>query len=228
MGELQFRHPFSLPPPPPLPFRRRHHREATPFLPHSHRRTNLLLRHPLLSIPAEDEDVVNVSYDGPSIFDDDVDLFFEKHHIFDDLMSTNADCDYEIGTDSRRNHFKGGVNDGDEMEIAISHNYEPIRRINFFMLIGIIRRKALVKELAAVYHAECLTYCQELLELQKKLDEPFTDINASEEPKKEMIRPSKRMKSPPLGVATINLYLHLATVPLRIDSLTKGLNRDHF
>ncbi|PIM99453.1 hypothetical protein CDL12_28054 [Handroanthus impetiginosus] len=35
-------------------------------------------------------------------------------------------------------------------------------------MIGIIRRKALIKDLAAVYHAECLTYCQELLELQKK------------------------------------------------------------
>ncbi|KAK6150081.1 hypothetical protein DH2020_017606 [Rehmannia glutinosa] len=62
-------------------------------------------------------------------------------------------------------------------------------------MIGIIRRKALIKELAAVYHAECLTYCQELLELQKKLDvQPFTDIKAPEEPRKEMLRPSKRMK----------------------------------
>lgn len=38
-------------------------------------------------------------------------------------------------------------------------------------MIGIIRRKALIKDLAAVYHAECLTYCQELLEVQKKLEE---------------------------------------------------------
>lgn len=38
-------------------------------------------------------------------------------------------------------------------------------------VIGIIKRKALIKELAASYHAECLTYCQELLELQKKVDE---------------------------------------------------------
>ncbi|KAL3643669.1 hypothetical protein CASFOL_014484 [Castilleja foliolosa] len=61
-------------------------------------------------------------------------------------------------------------------------------------MIGIIRRKALIKELAAVYHAECLTYCQELMELQKNLDEPFTDIRAPEEPRKELLRPSKRMK----------------------------------
>ncbi|GER24615.1 hypothetical protein STAS_00149 [Striga asiatica] len=45
------------------------------------------------------------------------------------------------------------------------HPFDPSR------MIGIIRRKALIKELAAAYHAECLTYCQELLELQKKIDE---------------------------------------------------------
>ncbi|KAF5736347.1 hypothetical protein HS088_TW14G00489 [Tripterygium wilfordii] len=38
-------------------------------------------------------------------------------------------------------------------------------------MIGIIKRKALIKELAAVYHAQCLSYCQELLELQKKWEE---------------------------------------------------------
>ncbi|CAN4077047.1 unnamed protein product [Withania somnifera] len=38
-------------------------------------------------------------------------------------------------------------------------------------LIGIIRRKAMIKDLAAIYHAECLAYCQELLELQKKVEE---------------------------------------------------------
>ena len=42
---------------------------------------------------------------------------------------------------------------------------------SFFEVIGIIKRKALIKDLAALYHAECLTYCQELLELQKKWDE---------------------------------------------------------
>lgn len=39
------------------------------------------------------------------------------------------------------------------------------------VVIGIIRRKALIKDLAAAYHAECLTYCQELLELQRKCEE---------------------------------------------------------
>ncbi|PPR85298.1 hypothetical protein GOBAR_AA35394 [Gossypium barbadense] len=42
-------------------------------------------------------------------------------------------------------------------------------------MIGIIKRKALIKELAAVYHAECLAKCQELLELQKKWDEGYMD-----------------------------------------------------
>lgn len=38
-------------------------------------------------------------------------------------------------------------------------------------VVGIIKRKALIKDLAAAYHAECLQYCQELLELQTKWDE---------------------------------------------------------
>ncbi|GMN43188.1 hypothetical protein TIFTF001_012389 [Ficus carica] len=46
-------------------------------------------------------------------------------------------------------------------------------------MIGIIKRKALIKELAAVYHAECLQYCQELLELQRKWDEVFDQIGSS-------------------------------------------------
>lgn len=29
----------------------------------------------------------------------------------------------------------------------------------------------MIKDLAAIYHAECLAYCQELLELQKKAEE---------------------------------------------------------
>ncbi|KAK9936822.1 hypothetical protein M0R45_013645 [Rubus argutus] len=49
-------------------------------------------------------------------------------------------------------------------------------------MIGIIRRKSLIKELAAMYHAECLSYCQELLELQRKGDE------------KDAMRPPKRLK----------------------------------
>ncbi|KAD7116876.1 hypothetical protein E3N88_04144 [Mikania micrantha] len=42
--------------------------------------------------------------------------------------------------------------------------------------IGIIKRKALIKDLAAVYHAECLAYCQVLSELQKKCEEKKLSI----------------------------------------------------
>lgn len=35
----------------------------------------------------------------------------------------------------------------------------------------------MIKELAAAYHAECLTSCQELLELQKKWDEVSNKTN---------------------------------------------------
>ncbi|KAJ4703113.1 mediator of RNA polymerase II transcription subunit 15-like isoform X1 [Melia azedarach] len=61
-------------------------------------------------------------------------------------------------------------------------------------MIGIIKRKALIKELAALYHAECLAYCQELLELQKKWEEPFVDAKAHDDTRKEMTRLPKRAK----------------------------------
>ncbi|KAL3522755.1 hypothetical protein ACH5RR_015589 [Cinchona calisaya] len=61
-------------------------------------------------------------------------------------------------------------------------------------MVGVIRRKILIKDLAAVYHAECLTYCQELLELQRKLEESYTDLKISENSKKETTRPPKRQK----------------------------------
>ncbi|XP_042485132.1 suppressor protein STP22 of temperature-sensitive alpha-factor receptor and arginine permease-like isoform X1 [Macadamia integrifolia] len=47
----------------------------------------------------------------------------------------------------------------------------PQPRFDPSRMIGIIKRKALIKDLAAVYHAECLSYCQQLLELQKKREE---------------------------------------------------------
>uniref|UniRef100_A0A2P2J0C5 Uncharacterized protein LOC105634017 n=1 Tax=Rhizophora mucronata TaxID=61149 RepID=A0A2P2J0C5_RHIMU len=63
-------------------------------------------------------------------------------------------------------------------------------------MIGIIKRKALIKELAAVYHNECLHYCRELLELQNKHEEPFMDLKAPDDSRKEPMRPSKRAKKP--------------------------------
>ncbi|KAJ0669177.1 hypothetical protein HanPI659440_Chr17g0698021 [Helianthus annuus] len=47
----------------------------------------------------------------------------------------------------------------------------PPPRFDPTRTIGIIKRKALIKDLAAAYHAECLAYCQELLELQRKCEE---------------------------------------------------------
>lgn len=61
-------------------------------------------------------------------------------------------------------------------------------------MVGIIKRKALIKDLAAVFHAECLSYCQELLELQRKWEEPFIDLTAPEDSRKDTLRPSKRTK----------------------------------
>ncbi|VVB12602.1 unnamed protein product [Arabis nemorensis] len=63
-------------------------------------------------------------------------------------------------------------------------------------MIGIIKRKALIKDLAAAYHTECLAYCRELLELQKRKDEPFLDTKATKDLKKETLRSSsKRAKN---------------------------------
>ncbi|KAK9051308.1 hypothetical protein SSX86_027941 [Deinandra increscens subsp. villosa] len=60
--------------------------------------------------------------------------------------------------------------------------------------IGIIKRKALIKDLAAVYHAECLAYCKELLELQRKCEEANADIKVAAESRKETMRPTQRHK----------------------------------
>ncbi|KAK9074383.1 hypothetical protein SSX86_006981 [Deinandra increscens subsp. villosa] len=68
------------------------------------------------------------------------------------------------------------------------------RRFDPSRTIGIIKRKALIKDLAAVYHAECLAYCQELLELQRKCEEPYADIKVSADSRKETMRPPKRLK----------------------------------
>ncbi|KAL4312183.1 hypothetical protein GQ457_01G047160 [Hibiscus cannabinus] len=61
-------------------------------------------------------------------------------------------------------------------------------------MIGVIKRKALIKELAAVYHAKCLAKCQELMELQKKWDEPYIDVKNPDDMRKEKKRLPKRLK----------------------------------
>ncbi|XP_024988710.1 WAS/WASL-interacting protein family member 3 [Cynara cardunculus var. scolymus] len=73
-------------------------------------------------------------------------------------------------------------------------NQPPLHRFDPSRMIGIIKRKALIKDLAAVYHAECLAYCQELLELQKKCEEPYADVKVAADSRKETMRPPKRLK----------------------------------
>ncbi|KAJ4912582.1 hypothetical protein Rs2_07203 [Raphanus sativus] len=59
-------------------------------------------------------------------------------------------------------------------------------------MVGIIKRKALIKDLAAAYQAECLSYCRELLDLQKRKDEPFLDTKAPDDLRKEALRSSSK------------------------------------
>uniref|UniRef100_A0A7N0VIR3 Uncharacterized protein n=1 Tax=Kalanchoe fedtschenkoi TaxID=63787 RepID=A0A7N0VIR3_KALFE len=74
-------------------------------------------------------------------------------------------------------------------------NATPSRRFDPSRMIGIIRRKALIKKLAAAYHVECLACCQELLELQKNTEEPVFDYKEPEdEMRKERQKPPKRSK----------------------------------
>ncbi|XP_010517538.1 PREDICTED: uncharacterized protein LOC104792964 [Camelina sativa] len=59
-------------------------------------------------------------------------------------------------------------------------------------MIGIIKRKALIKDLAAAHHTECLSLCRELVDLQKRKDEPFLDTNATEDLRKETLKSSSK------------------------------------
>ncbi|KAK1291630.1 hypothetical protein QJS10_CPB17g02516 [Acorus calamus] len=72
--------------------------------------------------------------------------------------------------------------------VNASVTFDPSR------MIGIIKRKALIKDLASVYHAECLNSCQELLALQRKWDELCEERRLVEDSRKETTRPPKRSK----------------------------------
>ncbi|XP_047044600.1 uncharacterized protein LOC124648961 isoform X2 [Lolium rigidum] len=63
-------------------------------------------------------------------------------------------------------------------------------------MIGVIKRKALIKELAAAYHAECVALAvAELLQLQKKWEEEqLVEAKMPEELKISSAKPSKRRK----------------------------------
>ncbi|XP_021763850.1 tyrosine-protein phosphatase non-receptor type 23-like [Chenopodium quinoa] len=75
-----------------------------------------------------------------------------------------------------------------------SYPSTPVPEFDPSRMIGIIRRKALIKDLAAAYHAECLDYCQKLLELQRRWEETYKEIKTFEDSKKDYVRPSKRVK----------------------------------
>ncbi|CAL5090308.1 unnamed protein product [Urochloa decumbens] len=62
-------------------------------------------------------------------------------------------------------------------------------------MIGIIKRKALIKDLAAAYHAECIASCKELLQLQRKWEEEqYVEAKIPEEPRSLMMKSSKHRK----------------------------------
>ncbi|XP_020241104.1 uncharacterized protein LOC109819687 isoform X2 [Asparagus officinalis] len=62
-------------------------------------------------------------------------------------------------------------------------------------MIGIIKRKALIKDLAAAYHAECVSYCKELLQLQKNWEkQQYAERRIRDGSEKQRTRPSKRQK----------------------------------
>uniref|UniRef100_A0A0E0C6R6 Uncharacterized protein n=1 Tax=Oryza meridionalis TaxID=40149 RepID=A0A0E0C6R6_9ORYZ len=67
-------------------------------------------------------------------------------------------------------------------------HFDPSRRI--------IKRKALIKELAAAYHAECVACCKELLQLQRKWEEEqYVEFKmADEAPRTLTVKSSKRRK----------------------------------
>ncbi|KAL6641796.1 hypothetical protein ACP70R_019977 [Stipagrostis hirtigluma subsp. patula] len=62
-------------------------------------------------------------------------------------------------------------------------------------MIGIMKRRALIKELTAAYHAECTARCKELLQLQIKLEEEqYVDAKMPGEPRLSMMTGSQRRK----------------------------------
>uniref|UniRef100_J3N0B4 Uncharacterized protein n=2 Tax=Oryza brachyantha TaxID=4533 RepID=J3N0B4_ORYBR len=73
---------------------------------------------------------------------------------------------------------------------AEEQHFDPSR------MIGIIKRKALIKELAAAYHAECVACCKELLQLQRKWEEEqYVEFKMGDEaPRTVTMKSSKRRK----------------------------------
>jgi len=62
-------------------------------------------------------------------------------------------------------------------------------------MVGIIKRKALIKDLAAAYHAKCIASCKELLQLQKQWEEEQNvEAKMPEEPRLITMKTSKHRK----------------------------------
>ncbi|XP_047333029.1 uncharacterized protein LOC124936564 isoform X2 [Impatiens glandulifera] len=75
----------------------------------------------------------------------------------------------------------------DEPSASALPRFDPSR--------SIIRRKALIKDLAGVYHAECLTICQELLELQRECEESYGELKVAPPEEENGIRRKGGMMS---------------------------------
>ncbi|KAJ1289015.1 hypothetical protein BS78_02G133800 [Paspalum vaginatum] len=72
---------------------------------------------------------------------------------------------------------------------AEEQQFDPSR------MIGIIKRKALIKDLAAAYQAQCIASCKELLQLQRKWEEEqYVEAKMPEEPRPLMMKTSKHRK----------------------------------
>ncbi|XP_039126967.1 uncharacterized protein LOC120263133 isoform X1 [Dioscorea cayenensis subsp. rotundata] len=78
---------------------------------------------------------------------------------------------------------------------ATESGEQPVR-FDPSRMIGIIKRKKLIKDLAAAYHKECMAHCQELLQLQRKWEEQqqYAERRAMEETRKQAMRPPKRQR----------------------------------
>ncbi|THU44303.1 hypothetical protein C4D60_Mb02t05990 [Musa balbisiana] len=94
---------------------------------------------------------------------------------------------------SRSTFFRQGWN---ALIVSEGKLQDLLAPVELESLIGIIKRKALIKELAAAYHAECLACCQKLLQLQRKWEEEqqYIKRKTPQESGKHTTKPSKRPK----------------------------------
>lgn len=91
--------------------------------------------------------------------------------------------------DSNNPHTKDQRPTKIEAEEKNPVDFDPSR------MVGIIKRKALIKDLAAAYHAECVACCQELLQLQKKWEEQQrAEKRIQADVRKQIMKSAKRQK----------------------------------